>query len=345
MSEHTTRAVPAPFRLPAARVLAAAGFLPVWILLAALVLGAAVLAPGTLSATSLGSLLPLMTFLAVAALGQMLVVMTGGIDLSVPGVMTMVGTVLLGVSGGTDDRVLPGAAACLGLSAAVGLVNGVLVGYAGLNPLVVTMATGQIVLGVTTGLRSHVANETGVPPVLSSLAGHRILGAGLVFWAGAALTLLVALLLGRTTAGRRFQAVGANREAAWIAGIDVRRHTACGYALAGLLYGVAGLLLAAFIRTPTLDAGAPYLLGPIAAVVIAGASLAGGLASALSTWAAAFALALLTQMLQVFGLPSALQYVVFGCVIAAGMVVSGDRIAAVAGRRATSPRATAEEVS
>ncbi|HEU5160795.1 MAG TPA: ABC transporter permease [Streptosporangiaceae bacterium] len=342
MSQHSRRTGPAPLSLPTARVLAAAGFLPVWLLLAVLVLAAAVLAQGTLSATSLGSQLPLMTFLAIAALGQMLVVMTGGIDLSVPGVMTMVGTVLLGVSGGTDDRVLVGVGGCLALAAAVGLVNGLLVGYAGLNPLVVTLSTGQIVLGVTTSLRSHLANETAVPPLMSSLAGDRVLGASLVFWLGAVLTVLVAVLLGRTTTGRRFQAVGANREAAWIAGIDVRRHTACGYVLAGLLYGVAGLLLAAFIRTPTLEAGAPYLLGPIAAVVIAGASLAGGQASALSTWAAAAALALLTQMLQVFGLPSALQYVVFGCVIAAGMVVSGDRIAAVAGHR-TTVRATRAE--
>jgi ribose/xylose/arabinose/galactoside ABC-type transport system permease subunit len=78
--------------------------------------------------------------------------------------------------------------------------------------------------------------------------------------------------------------------------------------------------------------GSAYLLAPIAAVVIAGASLAGGLASATSTWLAALALTLLTQMLVIMGLSAAMQYVVFGAAILAGMVVSGDRVAAVLSR-------------
>jgi len=84
--------------------------------------------------------------------------------------------------------------------------------------------------------------------------------------------------------------------------------------------------LAAYIRSPGVTVGAPYLLGPIAAVVIGGASLTGGLASPISTWAAAFFLAGLTQMMRVMGLPTALQFVVFGLVIVGGMLVSGDRI-------------------
>jgi ribose transport system permease protein len=78
--------------------------------------------------------------------------------------------------------------------------------------------------------------------------------------------------------------------------------------------------------------GSAYLLAPIAAVVIAGASLSGGLASATSTWVAAFALTLLTQMLLILGLSTAMQYVVFGAAILAGMVLSGDRIAGILGR-------------
>jgi hypothetical protein len=74
------------------------------------------------------------------------------------------------------------------------------------------------------------------------------------------------------------------------------------------------------------------MLGPIAAVVIGGASLTGGLASATSTWAAAFFLVLLSQMLRVLGLPSALQFVIFGAAIVGGMVVSGDRIITVVER-------------
>ena len=87
------------------------------------------------------------------------------------------------------------------------------------------------------------------------------------------------------------------------------------YVVAAILYGIAGILLASFLRTISITIGAPYLLGPIAAVVIGGASLTGGLASPVSTWAAAFFLAGLTQMMRVMGLPTALQFVVFGLVI------------------------------
>jgi ribose/xylose/arabinose/galactoside ABC-type transport system permease subunit len=319
------------------RALASAGFFPVWLLIVALFVVAAFVAPNTISDTSFSQIWPFASVLAIAALGEMLVVMTGGIDLSVPSVMTMVGTVLLGVGAGESDRLGGAVVVALALSAAIGLVNGVLIGYLRLNPLIVTLAVGQIGLGLTAEYRSDIANESEVPPSLAEWASDRLLGVTTLLWVGAAITLAVAILLNRARVGRRFQAVGANSRAAWIAGIDVRRYTATAYVAAGLLYGAAGILLAGFIRTPTLIVGAPYLLGPIAAVVIAGASLSGGLASAISTWGAAFALTFLETMLRVMGLPSALQFVVFGAAIAAGMVISGDSIVGLA-VRATAPR-------
>jgi ribose/xylose/arabinose/galactoside ABC-type transport system permease subunit len=140
---------------------------------------------------------------------------------------------------------------------------------------------------------------------------------------------LLAILLRNTVIGRRFQAVGANPTAARIAGIRVNQYIVLAYAGAAMLYGLAGILLAGFIRSPTLGLGTSYLLSPIAAVVIGGASLTGGLASVPSTWAAAFFLTLLNQMLRVLGLPSALQFVAFGAAIVGGMIVSGDRIITV----------------
>ncbi len=327
------------------RALGAAGFFPVWIVIVALFVVAAFVAPNTISDTSFSQIWPFASVLAVAALGEMLVVMTGGIDLSVPSVITMVGTVLLGVGSGENDQLLKAIVVALGLSAAIGLINGVLVGYLHLNPLIVTLAVGQIVLGFTAQYRSDIANESAVPPSLADWASGRVLGVTTLLWFGAAATIAVAILLNRSRTGRRFQAVGANARAAWIAGIDVRRYTTAAYVAAALLYGTAGILLAGFIGTPTLTIGAPYLLGPIAAVVIAGASLSGGLASAISTWGAAFALTFLETMLRVMGLPSALQFVVFGAAIAAGMVISGDRIVGVVGMAVTSRSRSHESAS
>ena len=104
------------------------------------------------------------------------------------------------------------------------------------------------------------------------------------------------------------------------------------YTAAGILYGVAAVLLAGIRINIDPAFGAAYLLAPIAAVVIAGASLSGGLASATSTWMAALALTFLTQMLLILGLSAAMQFVVFGGAIIVGMLVSGDRVASLAGR-------------
>jgi ribose transport system permease protein len=321
-------------RLPTllSNALTASGFLPVWAATAALLAIAAFIAPETLSSDSLRSgVLPFMTFLAVAALGQMLVIMTGGIDLSIPGVIVLVANVVVGVSHGDDNRILIAVLVCIGWSALIGLVNGLLIGVAGLNPLIVTLAVGQIVVGITIGYARSIANESAVPPALSSWAIREFLGVSWLFWVGVFLTIALAIGLRYTTIGRRFQVVGANNRAAWVAGIPVQRYVVFAYVAAAMLYGGAGVLLAAFIRSPSIDLGDPYLLGPIAAVVIGGASLAGGVASVTSTWVAAFALTLLSQMLRVLGLTTAWQYVIYGAAIAAGLVISGDRIVGIVG--------------
>jgi ribose transport system permease protein len=323
----------APGAALAASAAVAARFLPVWLATAVLAIVASIVAPDALGNTSWSYVLPYTTVLAVTALGQMLVVMHAGIDLSTPGVVSFGGNLIAGVGAGQDHRLLLAIPLCLAMGLLVGLANGVLVGLLRLNPLIVTLAVGQIVFAWSSKYsRDHVTNQPDVPGALSSWAGEKPLGISVVFWTGAALTLLVALALRSTTAGRRFQAVGANPRAAWIAGLRVRRHVVLAYGAAGLLYAVAAVLLAGVRFSVDPQFGSAYLLAPIAAVVIAGASLSGGLASATSTWVAALALTFLTQMLIVMGLSAAMQYVVFGAAILAGMLVSGDRVATLLGR-------------
>ncbi len=327
------QAAGAPGAALAASAVVAARFLPVWLATGALAVVASIVAPDALGNTSWSYVLPYTTVLAVTALGQMLVVMHAGIDLSTPGVVSFGGNLIAGIGAGRDHRLLLAIPVCLAMGLLVGLANGVLVGLLRLNPLIVTLAVGQIVFAWSSKYsRDHVTNQPDVPGALSSWAGQKPLGISVVFWTGAALTLLVALIVRYTTAGRRFQAVGANPRAAWIAGLRVRRHVVLAYAAAGTLYAVAAVLLAGVRFSVDPQFGSAYLLAPIAAVVIAGASLSGGLASATSTWVAALALTFLTQMLVVMGLSAAMQYVVFGAAILAGMVVSGDRVATLLGR-------------
>ena len=114
--------------------------------------------------------------------------------------------------------------------------------------------------------------------------------------------------------------------ASHVVGVRVTVNQILVYVVAAVCYAIAGVALAGLLRTPGVSVGSTYLLGQIAAVVIGGASLTGGLASPLSTFAAAIFLTGLNQMLRTMGLPTALQFVVFGVVIIGGMLVSGDRI-------------------
>jgi ribose transport system permease protein len=310
----------------------AARFLPIWIATAVLAIVAAIIAPEALQHTSWAYVLPYMTILAVAALGQMLVVMQAGIDLSTPGVISFGGNLIVGVGVGSGHGLALGILACVGLGAGVGLVNGILVGIVRLNPLIVTLAVGQIVFAWNLRYSRQVTSSSQVPEALSSWAAQTPLGISMVFWAGAVITVAVALVLRYTSAGRRYQAVGANPRAAWMAGLRVRTYVVIAYTAAGVLYGVAAVLLAGIRINVDPAFGSAYLLAPIAAVVIAGASFSGGLASATSTWMAALALTLLTQMLLILGLSAAMQFIVFGAAIIAGMLVSGDRVATLLGR-------------
>jgi ribose transport system permease protein len=301
-------------------------YVPVYLAIILLVIVASIWAPATLSQSGLSAIAPFGTFLAIASLGQMLVVMTGGIDLSVPGTLTLGALIMVGASRLSDDRIWIAYLTAIAVAALIGLVNGLLIGGLGLNPLIVTLAVGQIVIGITNRYYTTFAIQSPVPPGLSQWTSGRFLGITRIFWIGVAITIVLVLVFRYTGVGRRFHAVGANPVASTIVGARVNVNKISAYVVAAILYATAGVLLAAFLRSPGISIGDPYLLGPIAAVVIGGASLTGGLASPVSTWAAAFFLAGLTQMMRVMGLPTALQFVVFGAVIIGGMLVSGDRI-------------------
>ena len=240
----------------------ASRYLPVYVAIALLAVVASIWAPATLKGPGLSSIAPFGTFLAIAALGQMLVIMTGGIDLSVPGTFTLAAVVTVGVGQGSDDRVWTAIGIALVLAALVGLINGILIGGLGLNALIVTLAVGQIVTGIAIRYYTSDAIQTPVPEGLSAWTSARFLGVTRTFWVGVALTLALIVIFRFTTLGRRFQVVGANPTASWIAGLRVNLNQVSAYVVAAVLYAVAGILLASFLRTVSITIGAPYLLGP-----------------------------------------------------------------------------------
>ena len=141
----TARMVPAA---ALTRFVVASRYMPVYLALILLVVVAAIWVPETLSPVALSAIAPFGALLAITALGQMLVIMTGGIDLSTPGTLTLAAMIMAGVGQQSDSRIWIAILAAVGAAAAIGLVNGILVGGLKLNALIVTLATGQIVVGV-----------------------------------------------------------------------------------------------------------------------------------------------------------------------------------------------------
>lgn len=304
----------------------ASRYMPVYLAIVLLVVVAWIWVPATLGGVALAAIAPFGALLGITALGQMLVIMTGGIDLSVPGTLTLAAMIVVGVGQQADARLGVAILTAIGVGALIGLVNGILIGGLKLNALIVTLAVGQVVAGVVSRYVRTFPVQSPVPIRLSEWASTRILGVSPIFWIGVVITLALMVGLRYTTAGRRFQVVGANPIASQVVGVRVTLNRILVYVAAAILYAIAGVALAGLLRNPGVNIGSPYLLGPIAAVVIGGASLTGGLASPLSTLAAAFFLTGLNQMMRALGLPTALQFVVFGIVIIGGMLVSGDRI-------------------
>src|SRR3984885_13630699 len=298
-------------------------FAAIWFAMLGLIVVSAIIVPRSLLPSTFLAIIPLAAFLGIAAIGETLVLMARGIDLSIPAVVTLSSTIVLGFSAGQDDAILWATVAALFFATLVGLINGLLVAVFELNALIVTLAVGAITTGATLWYREALPQESRVPPGMAAWGDARFLGINVSVWVVAALAVLLDVVLRKTTIGRRFSAVGANPRAAWIAGINIAAYQTAAFAAAAFLYGVAGILVSAFIRNPTLKVGEPYLLAPIAAAVLGGTAMSGGIGSMIAVAGAALFLTQLGQMLQMLGLSSALQFVIEGLAIALGMALSG----------------------
>jgi ribose transport system permease protein len=297
-------------------------FAAIWIALAALLAFGRLFLPQSVELATLLSILPFAAFLTAATMGQTIVIMSRGIDLSPPSIIALSSAVLLGVSGGHDERMGLAIAAALFAAIAVGTINGFLVAVLRLNALIVTLSSGAIVSGLTLWYRQSLAAESKVPTALANFGGSWFLGVPSSVWIVAILTIVIHVLVKKTIVGRRFEAVGANPRAAFATGVETMRYQGGSFVAAALLYGVTAILVSAFIRNPTLEVGAPYLLEPIAAAVLGGTAISGGIGNMFAVAGAAIFLVQLDHSLKMLGVPTSYQLIIQGAAIALGMWLS-----------------------
>lgn len=211
--------------------------------------------------------------IGIVTLAQFIVVLTGGIDISVGSVVGLTGVMAAIFLGGASVPMSILIAVAIG--ALVGLVNGYLVAFRGLEAFIVTLGMLALARGVvyalTEGVPVRPAAENFREIATTTIAGFPLIG---IFWLG--LAVILAFVARRTVFGRRIYAVGSSKDAARASGIPVRSTLLAVYILAGALVGFAGFLLASRVGVGTPTAGNLYELDAIAAVVIGGASLAGG---------------------------------------------------------------------
>jgi ribose transport system permease protein len=269
--------------------------------------------PYFLTANNLASVARQTAVFNTMALGMTIVIVSGGIDLSVGsilGLSGLVGTMALEAGYPIVLGVLIGIA----VGTACGFLNGLMITQLRINAFIVTLGT----LGIYRGLALIISNGLPVhriPPGFSFLGEGNLLGIPFVVWLLVICAFATHIVLENTRLGRYAFAIGSNKIAAIYAGIPVSFHTAAVYAIGGALTGLAGMIEASRLMTGQPTAGLGYELQAIAAVVIGGGSLNGGEGSVIGTLIGAFIMGLLSNGADLLNISNYWQQVIIGSVI------------------------------
>lgn len=284
------------------------------LLLAAFVLGVEAARPGTVTPLWASNILLFAAPLAIMAAGQTMVMLTGGIDLSVAAVATGA-AYLLATNASSGNPVAVGLGLLLGVI--VGVVNGVGVALLGVQPLVMTLGTGLMTSGIMIVYGQHMmASTPHVPAIIQTLGAGKVWGLvpiNLFLWI--ALGALILFGLHRTGFGRLLYAVGDNREACHLAGVRVWRVLFADYVLCAILAAITGLVLVGGTNAADLSLADGLLLPSVAAVVIGGTSIFGGRGGYAGTIVGALILTVLTSLLTLLDVPEPIKQILYGAII------------------------------
>lgn len=277
--------------------------------------------PDFLTMRNASNVITFSAIVAVLAVGQFFVILTGGIDLSVGSTValsTVVTALMLKNGQPAGLAVITTLAAC----ALVGLVNGVLVVWLRLAPFIATLATLSIVQGISYIIQSTSLIQINNAHFVTWFSDGHVLGVPNPVVIFVLLTLVAAFISKYSTFGRRLYAIGGNREAARLSGLPVSRDLLVTYTLSGLLAGLAGLLAAAQLLQGSSLIGQGYELDAIAAVVVGGASLFGGRGDPISAVIGNLIIATITNIMNLIGISSQPQLVIKGGVIILAVFLS-----------------------
>jgi ribose transport system permease protein len=314
-SKSASKRPAATFRLPK--------IAPIWYSTIGLFVLSWILEPGSVERTAIDAMIPFAAILAVVAIGETLVVMTRGLDLSIAGTMTL--TALVVSKYATDNgSIFLAIVVTLCVAIVIGIANGLMVTVLRITPLVATFAMSTVLAGVA--LTYSGGTPLRAPESLASFSLSKSLGVSNTVLVAFGFVVVVGFVVSKTVWGRSLQAVGASERAAYVSGVPSGLVKVTSYVGAAVCAGAAGMLLAGYVSTPNVTSGNRYLLSAIAAVVIGGTSLAGGKGRVVGTAVGALFLSQLSQLVLSLGLPTSAQLLIEAGVLAVAVASQSLRL-------------------
>jgi len=295
----------------------------IWIVLLVLVVLCAIFEPATLKGNAVLAMLPFAAILAIAAIGQCLVIQQGGIDFSVAGSMTLAAAIVTGHANGDEGQLVGAIVMALVAVMIAGLINGIAISWLRITPIIATLATNALLVGAVQTYTNGIPKQATAG--LHNFVVDKSLGLPHTVFLAAAFVIAAALVLNFTVVGRRFIVIGSNPLAAGAVGLPVPLYVIGTYVLAAFCYGVAGIVLAGYVKTPGIDIGNTYLLSTITAVVVGGTALGGGRGRIVGTALAALFLGQLQAFIGATGAPSSVSLLVQSATIAVAVSFSTGR--------------------
>jgi ribose transport system permease protein len=292
----------------------------IWFVVVVLYLVSGLFSPGMFQVSQVLNILQVAAFLGVVSTGQTLALLVGGIDLSVAGVVTMANIVSTSLMAGRDGNMVMAVATCVLLAAVVGLINGLLITVVRVAPLIATLGMSSILFGAAL-VYTNGAPHGGISP------GFAVFGQGhlMVFPVSTICWLTIALAMAwvtrRTVFGRQLYAVGASATAAQMMGIPTRRIVIITYILSSVLAVLGGLLITSYIGSPSLGIGDQFLLSSIAATIVGGTALTGGMGSIIGAIGGTLFVTELNSFTNIVRVSTGTQFVLQGAVIALSVLL------------------------
>ena len=291
----------------------------VYVALVVVVLISAILSPSFFKFSNILNVLRAAAVLGIVSIGQTVVILGGGIDLSVGAVMGTVAIFISELTGGKDDTVLFAIVVCLLIGVIVGWMNGLLIAKRNIPPFVATLGMLIFVEGIRFAYTKGIISGRPAPFVrqLAAIVGPIPIPVVIMV----ILSIIVAVLLKKTPFGRQLYATGGNREAARFSGINVERVSIVTYVICGLFAAIAGLVLSGYIGYGDRYLGQGYDMDSIAAVVVGGTSFAGGRGGIGGTIAGVLLLTALFNIVFMLNLQVHFQLIIKGVVVIGAVMV------------------------